>query len=277
LHNPENRLVQRTLERRWEEALLEVRRLEEEYDRFRQAQPIKLTNEEVDQIRKLAQDLPVLWDAATTQPTDRQRIIRFLVERVEVTVEGVSDQVRVTITWAGGQRTNHQVIRPVGRYNQAADFDRLMARVRQLRAEGLSFAVIADRLNAEGFRPPKEAERFHKNIVSRFARRYTPGDHSTPLSPRTTLGRDEWFVIDLAKRLGIGKTTLHSWLHQGWVRYRRLPGSRGRCVCWADAEELERLGRLARTPRSRWAPPLPSELTTPKRPPTGSHGPTGGS
>ena len=261
---PENRLVQRTLERRWEEALQEVRRLEEEYARFRQTQPIRLTRGEVDQIRKLAQDLPALWDAATTQPPDRQRIIRFLVERVEATVEGVTDRVRVTITWAGGQQTNHEVIRPVGRYNQAADFDRLMARVRQLRAEGLSFAVIADRLNAEGFRPPKAAERFHKNIVSRLARRYTPSDHSTPPSVRDAPGRDEWFVIDLAKRLGIGKSTLHSWLRQGWVRYRRLPGYRGRCICWADAEELDRLGQLARTPRSWWAPPLPSELTTPR-------------
>ena len=39
---PENRLVQRTLERRWEEALQEVRRLEEEYARFRQTQPTTL-------------------------------------------------------------------------------------------------------------------------------------------------------------------------------------------------------------------------------------------
>jgi DNA invertase Pin-like site-specific DNA recombinase len=265
---PENRLVQRTLERRWEEALQEVRRLEEEYARFRQTQPIALTRREVEEIRELAGNLPALWDTPTTTPADRQRIIRFLVERVEATVEGVSDRVRVTITWAGGQQTNHEVIRPVARYGQAADFDRLLDRVRQLRAEGLSFAVIAERLNAEGFHPPKEAERFHKNIVSRLARRYMTGDQSPLHSSRAALGRDEWFVIDLAKRLEIGKTTLHAWLHEGWVRYRRLPGYRGRCVCWADPDELERLGRLARTPRTWWAPTLPSELTTPKRLPS---------
>ena len=127
---PENRLVQRTLERRWEEALQEVRRLEEEYARFRQAQPTTLTRHEVDQIRELARDLPALWDAPTTTPADRQRIIRFLVERVEVAVEGVSDQVRVTITWAGGQRTRHELTRPVGRYEQTTDFAQLMARIR---------------------------------------------------------------------------------------------------------------------------------------------------
>src|SRR5262249_4750341 len=266
---PENRLVQRTLERRWEEALQEVRRLEEEYARFRQTQPIRLTYAEVDQIRQLARDLPALWDAATTQPADRQRIIRFLVERVEATVEGVTDRVRVTITWVGGSQTNHEVIRPVGRYEQAADFDRWLAGARHLGAEGLSSAVIADRLNAEEFRPPKEAERFHKNIVSRLARRYMPGHHSASLSPHAAVGRNEWFVIDLAKRLGIGKSTLHAWLHQGWVHYRRLPGYRGRCVCWADAEELgrlERLARWARGGRGGCPPALPWGLTA-RRPP----------
>ena len=85
---PENRLVQRTLERRWEEALQEVRRLEEEYARFRQTQPTTLTRQEVDQIRELARDLPALWDAPTTTPADRQQVIRFLVERVEVQSRG---------------------------------------------------------------------------------------------------------------------------------------------------------------------------------------------
>ncbi len=63
---PENRLVQRTLERRWEEALQEVRRLEEEYARFRQTQPTTLTSHEVEQIRQLARDLP----ASVGRPDD---------------------------------------------------------------------------------------------------------------------------------------------------------------------------------------------------------------
>ena len=263
---PENRLVARTLERRWDEALQEVRRLEEEYARFRQAQPTTLSRTEVDQIRALARDLPALWHAPTTTPADRQRIIRFLVERVEVAVEGVSDRVRVTIAWAGGQQTRHETTRPVGRYEQTADFDRLMARVRELRATGLSFAAIAERLNAEGYHPPKCAERFHKDIVNRLLGRRAPGGLPRNVD-RSALGRDEWFVIDLAKRLGIGKNTLHAWLQRGWVRHRRLPGYRGRCICWADAGELKRLGRLVQAPRGWWAPAPPPELTTPKFPP----------
>jgi DNA invertase Pin-like site-specific DNA recombinase len=40
---PENRLVGRELERRWEQALAAVREVEEEYDRFRRDQPAELT------------------------------------------------------------------------------------------------------------------------------------------------------------------------------------------------------------------------------------------
>ena len=138
---PENRLVQRTLERRWEEALQEVRRLEEEYARFRQTQPTTLASHEVERIRELARDLPTLWGAPTTTSADRQQVIRFLVERVEVEIEGVSDRARVTVTWAGGQQTRHVLLRPVGRYEQTADFDRVMARIRELRAVGRSYSA----------------------------------------------------------------------------------------------------------------------------------------
>jgi hypothetical protein len=264
---PENRLVQRTLERRWEEALQEVRRLEEEYARFRRTQPTALTPHEVDQIRELAGDLPALWAAPTTTPTDRQRIIRFLVERVEATVEGTTDQVRVSITWAGGQRTFHTVTRPVLRYEQTSDFSRLMARIRELRAEGRTFAATAERLNAEGFRPPKGAGHFHKDIVSLIVRRRTPGYQPPPKSDRSALGPNEWFVVDLAREVGIPKNTLHAWRQRGWVSFRRPPGLRTPCVCWADPEELDRLRRLAQAPKGWWEPAPPAQLTTPKRPP----------
>jgi DNA invertase Pin-like site-specific DNA recombinase len=261
---PENRLVQRTLEQRWEAALQEVRRLEEAYARFRQTQPTVLTSQEVEQIRQLVRDLPALWVAPTTTPADRQRIIRFLVERVTVEIEGVSDRVRATITWAGGQETRHEWIRPIGRYDQTSDFARVMARIAELQAMGQTLARIADRLTRDGFLAPNRAERFSKDIVGRLVRKHRPRERTHRVSPGAELGRDEWFVIDLAAKLGIGKKVVHAWLQRGWVRYRRLPGYRGRCVCWADAEEVERLGRLAHTPRGWWDPPLPAELTTPK-------------
>jgi hypothetical protein len=107
----------------------------------------------------------------------------------------------------------------------------------RLRAAGQSSTGIAECLNAEGSRRPKGAVRFHKDIVSRLARRYTPGDRPPRESDRATLGQDEWFVVDLAGNLGVGKNMLHAWLQRGWVRYRRLPGYRGADACAGPTPE----------------------------------------
>jgi hypothetical protein len=261
---PENRLVARTLERQWEEALQEVRRLEEDYSRFRRQQPATLTEREVGQIRALAEDLPALWQAPTTTAADRQQIVRFLVERLAVDIGEDGDHVRATLTWVGGQTSEHVVVRPVLRYEQTDGFDRLLARIRQLRAQGLLFREVAERLNAEGFRPLKQAERFKASIVWRILRQRSPSPKPLAERWRGELRKNEWFVIDLAVKLGIPKKTLYAWLRRGWVRYRVLTGPRAPWACWADAGELRRLHRLRRTPHGWWDPPLPAELTTPK-------------
>src|SRR5262249_52003361 len=74
---PENRLVARTLERRWEEALGSQRQLEEEYDRFRRDQPAELSEDELARIAALSRDIPALWDAPATTPAERKEIVRL--------------------------------------------------------------------------------------------------------------------------------------------------------------------------------------------------------
>jgi DNA invertase Pin-like site-specific DNA recombinase len=262
---PENRLVARTLEQQWEGALQEVRRLEEDYARFRRQQPGALTEREVEQIRALARDLPALWQAPTTTAADRQQIIRFLVERLAVDVDGADDRVGVTVTWVGGQTSAHEVIRPVQRYERAAGFDRLLARIEELRGLELTCDVVAQRLNVEGFRPLKPGAQFNGSMVWRILRRRSP-PAAGPGADRWRKGlqKGEWLMADLSAKLGIPKHTLLAWIGRGWIGYRRLTGYRAPLVCWADAGELRRLHRLRRTPHGWWDPPLPADLITPK-------------
>ena len=115
---PENRLVARTLERQWEEALANEERLKADHRRFLAAQPVTLSACEREAIRRLASDLPALWHTETTTAADRQAIIRQLVERVVVTVQGESEQVALEVHWLGGYRTQTQRRRPVARLDQ---------------------------------------------------------------------------------------------------------------------------------------------------------------
>jgi hypothetical protein len=266
---PENRLVARELERRWEAALEELQKLEQAYARFRQTHPLTLSDDEREAVRSLSENLPVVWNASETTSSDRQRIARLLLERVVVNVQGSTERTDVTLHWAGGFTSQHELVRPVLRYDQIADYDRLIRRIQGLRGEGLSFAMIAEHLNREGFRPTKRAKKFHSDVVGALLRRHEnrdPGSRSE--APAGLLKEHEWLMISLANELGMPKNTLCSWIKRGWVRVvRQLPGYRGRMICWADADELDRLRRLRQTKHGWWDPPLAADLTTPGEPP----------
>jgi DNA invertase Pin-like site-specific DNA recombinase len=170
LAEPENRLVVRQLEKDWEAALAERQQLGEEYDRFTAARPRTLTAAEREQIRALAADLPAVWTAATTSDADRKQLIRHLVEQVRVTVLGVSEKADVQVIWAGGHRTAAQITRPVACLTQLSYYPQLAARARELADGGCTIAQIAERLNAEGFRPPKRIPAFTPNAASDLLR-----------------------------------------------------------------------------------------------------------
>ena len=98
-------------------------------------------------------------------------IIRQLVDHVVVAVQGNSEIVDVTIHWAGGFVSQHQTVRPVGRYEQLRDYDRLVVRLGELRAVGYTNGEIADLLNHEGFHTPKCDQKFDAPLVNRLASR----------------------------------------------------------------------------------------------------------
>ena len=59
--------------------------------------PPQLTPADREAIRALAEDIPGLWWAATTTAAERKQIARLLLERVEVTVAGVSENAEVVV------------------------------------------------------------------------------------------------------------------------------------------------------------------------------------
>ncbi|MBL8813062.1 MAG: zinc ribbon domain-containing protein [Planctomycetaceae bacterium] len=68
LTEPENRLVARTLEARWENALKRQREAEEEYNRFLRQQPATLSSDERHRIGALAEDVGQVWNASCGRP-----------------------------------------------------------------------------------------------------------------------------------------------------------------------------------------------------------------
>lgn len=246
---PENRLVARELERRWEAALTQQRQLDDGYERFVQSAPAELSDTALSAIRALAADLPAVWSAATTTPADRQRIARLLLERVVVTVDKASERVEVTLHWVGGAVGTHTITRPVARYTQQAEYPRLVTRLRALCTGRRTSTEIARQLNAEGFHPPKRTMQFTGEMVRRLTVHL--GLFRRPRHGSTAgLGQDEYRPMGLARRLGLSRDTVRRWLRAGWLNVRR--DDVGHQVIWADADELRRLRELHALPRT-WA------------------------
>jgi DNA invertase Pin-like site-specific DNA recombinase len=258
---PENRMVGRELERRWEESLKTQRQLEDEYQRWQRTGPVRLSGDDEQAIRSLAGDLLAVWRAATTTPAERQRIARLLIEHVTVRVDKSSERVDVELHWIGGLAESHILSRPVKRYDLQADYPQLVARLRAFCAEGLSAAGIAERLNEEGFRPPKRVERFNRGMVHRLLW-HLDLDRREPHGSLASLGRDEYRPGSLARRLGISRDTVRRWLRAGWLTSRRDAESHH--VIWADPSELVRLQALHELPRTWATKDRLAELTRPK-------------
>ena len=107
--DPDNRLVAAELESRWNSAL---RRVSEVEDRLRQ---IETTNQgsarvpDKETLLSLAQDLPAVWNAETTDMRLKQRITRILIQEIVVDVDDSTSEIVLMIHWTGGRHSELRV------------------------------------------------------------------------------------------------------------------------------------------------------------------------
>jgi hypothetical protein len=148
--DPENRLVARELERRWNAALEDLGQMEHEYAAARRTALAPLSTEEQQAVRRLAADLPRLWAAPTTTVADRKRLLRLVMQEVSVSVTAgaMPRQAQIIVLWSGGVTTTHTVVCPPAGWHCLTD-PAIVARLRAL-APLHPDHRIADLLKEEG-------------------------------------------------------------------------------------------------------------------------------
>jgi len=80
--DPDNRVVARTLETRWNEKLIELEKLERECEEVRRRKRVELTDVDRKRLLDLAADIRKLWHADTTADRDRKMLLRLLIQEV---------------------------------------------------------------------------------------------------------------------------------------------------------------------------------------------------
>ncbi len=146
--DPDHRLVARSLERDWNEKLTMLDQLEREYAMRPPVQSLIVSDTERSRILALADDLPLVWRAATTTHAERKQLLRLLIK--DVTLTKLPTTIRIAVRWQTEACSMMEIERP----KRAADAKRtaptVVARVRTL-APTHTDAQIATCLNSEGF------------------------------------------------------------------------------------------------------------------------------
>lgn len=224
---PENRLVARSLETRWEAKLREF--AEAEAELAEQAAPAPEPSRE--RIEALAANVPALWEAETTSERDRKRLLRSLISDVTLTSLPDGRELRIGIRWRSGAAEELISERPKptieARRTPAAAVE-LVARLGPHRTD----QQLAAELQAAGLRTGTGRE-FDENAV-----RWVRYAHRVPSPPRLEPG--ELTVRQVAQRLGVSDGAVYYWIGHGQLTARRGAANR---LCIPFGPDIEQACR----------------------------------
>ena len=211
---PDNRLVTRSLENRWEEKLRDLKDAEAEL-----AEHVVPTSEPShEQLEALARDVPALWAAKTTSQKDRKRLLRALIADVTLTSEPEGRELSVGIRWRSGASEQHTIERPQTRQEVIRTPSEAIELTRQLAATHTN-AQIAQRLNAAGLSAGTGGP-FAATHVQWIRWR-----HKIPYPTNYAHG-SELTVSQIATRLGDSTGVIYAPISTGKLTARRGPAHR---------------------------------------------------
>lgn len=251
---PENRLVARELERRWNEQLRALADVEAAYQREQAQVAAPTTAEERIALARMVADLPRLWAELEALPEERKRLLRCLIQDVVLTRDdrrrASGGTTTIRIGWRGGAATALAVRRPssgdAGRTASA-----VLDRMRAL-AVGESDEAIAATLNAEGVTTAKGLPWTAQRVQER--RHYNGITHGPAEAAPRRLVREGGLLstTEAGQRLGVSRRSVWEWHCIGFLHgEQELDG--GPLSFRLSEADLARLdGTLAAQGAGRW-------------------------
>ena len=168
--DPENRLIAATLEKRWEETLVELEQVKGRLTdlKAQNPQPVTIPVELREAFADAGRRLPELWERL---PVETQKtLLRAVVTGVNLNRDETG-VVTIRIAWRGGLVSERAVGVPMVSIRETDREREVMTQIRSLVEAGRDDATIAKELNRGGHRPCRGAT-FTAVIVSKLRRRH---------------------------------------------------------------------------------------------------------
>jgi len=246
--DPENRLVTRSLEREWNDKLLEIQQLEREYAMLPKPTAQLTSPAERQRILSLAQDFPLLWQAETTSQTERKQLFRFLVK--DVTITRQVNTIHLGIRWQTEALTELEIPRLQKRADVVRTKPAVVERIQALAATHTD-QQIAEMLNQEDFTPGTggffTASKIH---WIRYANKIPTGCPEAPgACPTGQRGDGRYSTKAVAELLNVNVSTVATWCDEGQLDcIRAKPGG----PRWIKLTP-EIIQKLRKPIRQRWS------------------------
>jgi len=245
--DPENRLVADELERRWNQALIRVREIEE-----RIAQPVVAPKAEpaptVEEFSALAERLEELWQHADTDARLRKRIVRSLIHEVLVDVDSAACEIVLVLHWRGGLHTEVRVPRRRRGQNSTQTAPEILDAVRALARIGPD-PWIANVLNRNGLRTGRG------NFWTRERVTALRSHHEIPVYCAAQRAQEGWLnLTEAARCVGVSARTLRLAVERGEL-VAEHPLADGPWIFHRDSLAGSAAAALAARARARQHPP----------------------
>jgi DNA invertase Pin-like site-specific DNA recombinase len=216
---PENRLVARSLEARWEDRLAALAEAEQALEAARDSLPPLPGRAELE---KLAADLPGLWHAPATSNKDRKRLLRTLIADVALLPETDRSRVRIGIRWHTGATDELRVARAIHPGTAKRSPSPAVEMVARL-GPVTPTAELARQLNDAGL-TTGHGRPFDVKAVQWIR-------HAYNIPAPAPYAGSEISVAEAASRLGCSAGVIYYWIESAQLDARRGPGNR-LCIPW---------------------------------------------
>jgi DNA invertase Pin-like site-specific DNA recombinase len=221
---PENRLVARSLEARWEARLAVLAEAEQSMEAARDSLPPLPGRADLE---KLAADLPALWHAPATSNKDRKRLLRTLIADVTLLPETDRSTVRIGIRWHTGATDELCAARAIHPGTARRSPSPAVEMVTRL-GPGTPTAELAAQLNAAGL-TTGHGRPFDVKAVQWIR-------HACNIPAPAPYAGTEISVAEAASRLGCSAGVIYYWIESAQLDARRGPGNR-LCIPWTARVE----------------------------------------
>jgi hypothetical protein len=242
---PENRLVVRTLEARWETKLAVLADAEAALAHTRTATPpLPHRND----LQALLTDLPQLWSAASTSARDRKRLLRTLIADITLLPETSPDKLGIGIRWHTGATDEVITSRPLPPGPAKRTPSAATQMIIRLGPNHSNDELVTE-LNAAGLCTG------HGNPFDVKAVQWVRHVHHVPTPSPYAAG--EISVQTAAEKLGVSANVIYYWIDTGQLTTRRGTGNRHR-IPWTGAIEADCRQRITNSAHLATQPQTPT-------------------